>query len=201
MDKRKQLIATITSNIYQREKLVDKIQFLIPQEYDELDLSEFTAILKYVDQGNVSHAEILQKDEDLYKDRLRYTLPIDTSLTQFSGDITIRLTFSKTDLENKKQYVLHTGEYVFTVLPMSDYYTFDPDTSLEFVDQLVGNLEAKIEATEKIAEIYDMKKADNITYEESKLQLTSNGQKIGDAITIVGGDTPGGDTEFEVVEF
>ena len=49
------------------------------------------------------------------------------------------------------------------------------------------NLEAKIQATEKIAETYDKEKADNITYEDSKIQLTSNGEKIGDSITIVSG--------------
>ena len=42
------------------------------------------------------------------------------------------------------------------------------------------NLEAKIQATEKIAETYDKEKADNITYEDSKIQLTSNGEKIGE---------------------
>ena len=85
--------------------------------------------------------------------------------------------------------------------PLKDYYAFSADESLEIVDQIVGRLDAKIVVVEKIAETYVMNKADNITYEESKLQLTSNGKKIGDAITIIGGDTPGGDSEFEIVEF
>ena len=73
---------------------------------------------------------------------------------------------------------------------------------MEFVDQLVGSLTSKIEATEKLAEAYDKNKADNITYEGNKIQLTSNGLKIGDSITIIGGDDPViTDNELEVVEF
>ena len=198
MGNNKELITTETTVLYQREKLVDKIQFLIPQKYNEMSLGDFTAILKYTDQANVPHAEILQKDAELYKDRLRYTFPIDTSLTRFAGDIPIRITFSKIDMETQTQYVLHTSEIIITVSPMSDYYTFDPDTSLEFVDQLIGNLEAKIAATDKIAEVYDKTKADNITYENDKLQLTSNGEKIGNSISIIGSSEEDG---LDVVEF
>ena len=201
MDDNKQLITTVKNTLYQRENLVDKIQILIPQFYHDTDLSDYTTVLKYVDQANVPHAETLSKDPDIYKEHIRFYLPVDTELTKYSGDIIIRITLTKIDMNTKTQYVLHTGETTITISPLKDYYSFVPDESLEFVDQLIGNLEAKIEATEKIAEIYDTKKADNITYEDSRLQLTSNGQRIGDAITIVGDDTPGGDTEFEVVEF
>lgn len=51
----------------------------------------------------------------------------------------------------------------------------------------IGAVQAKIEALEKMAETYDKEKADNIVYEDNKLQLTSNGEKIGDAATIATG--------------
>lgn len=202
MSEDKQLITTIKTTLYQRENLVDKIQFLFPEQYLDLNLGECTAVLKYIDQRNVPHAETLVKSDDLYKGRLRYVLPIDTELTQDTGDISFRITFTKVDLSTRTQYVMHTGEATITIAPLKDYYTFIPDESLEFVDQLVGNLEAKIEATAKIAEIYDQKKADNITYEDNKIQLTSNGEKIGNSITLSGGDNPSIiDTELDLVEF
>lgn len=203
MQKDKSLLATVTTTLYQHENLVDKVFFLFPQNYNGLELSECTAVIKYLDQGNVPHTEVLQKSEELYKDHLQYFLPIDSSLTKFAGDVKVRITFSKTDVAENKQYVLNTGEITISIAPLSDYYAFVPDESLEIVDQLIGKLDAKIAATEAIAEIYDKKKADNITYDENKLQLTSNGEKIGNAITIVGGDSPspGDSNEFEVVEF
>lgn len=199
MDKHKQLVKTVETKLYQREKLTEKLQFLFPKIYNDIDLSEFTIILKFIDQQGISHAEILSPDDDLYKGKIRCTMPIDSDLTKFSGDISIRITFEKIDVENQTQYVLHTGETTITISPLKDYYCFVPDKSLEFVDQLVGNLEAKIEATEKIADIYDKSKADNISYSNNNLQLTANGEKIGDSITL--SDETAIAENFNVVEF
>ena len=199
MDKYKQLNATIKTILYQRENLTEKVQFLIPEYYNEIDLKEYTAILKYLDQSNTSHAEILEKDDTLYKGKIRYILPINSELSKFSGDIAIRITFTKIDMGTQTQYVLHTGETSITISPLKDYYTFVPNESLEFVDQLVGNLEAKLEATERIAEIYDNEKADNITYENNDIRLTSNGKKIGNSITISDGSIVA--DGFNVIEF
>ena len=85
----KSLVTTVKTTLYQREKLADKIQFLFPQNYGDLKLSEFTATLKYLDYGNEAHAETLIPDEELYKDMIRFVLPIDTDLNRFAGDITI----------------------------------------------------------------------------------------------------------------
>lgn len=203
MDKYKQLVTTVQQTIYQRDNLVDELQFLFPQFYNSFDLSEFNVVLKYVDQANTPHVELLQRHSELYKDKLKYTLPINTKLTRFAGDIEIRITFTRVDIETKKQYVLNTGSTVITVYPLKDYYAFTPDESLDFVDQLVGSLNAKIDAVNKIAETYDKEKADNLTYNDNKLQLTSNGEKIGDAVEIVsgGGETPAPSDDFDVIEF
>ena len=205
MNDDKSLTATVVTTLYQREKLADKIQILIPPNYGELDLSEFTATLKYVDQANVPHAEILKKDAELYKEHIRYILPVDTELTQYAGDITIRLTFTKTDMEARKVFVVHTGELVIKISPLKDYYSFVPDESLEFVDQIVSDLQNKISALDKIADIYDKTKADNIQIKNGKtLQLLSNHTPIGDEVTVFsegsGGDT-GCDGSFDIVEF
>lgn len=98
IDKYKQLNATIKTILYQRENLTEKVQFLIPEYYNEIDLKEYTAILKYLDQSNTSHAEILEKDDTLYKGKIRYILPINSELSKFSGDIAIRITFTKIDM-------------------------------------------------------------------------------------------------------
>lgn len=205
MNDDKSLTATVVTTLYQREKLADKIQILIPQKYGDLNLIEFTALLKYVDQANVPHAEILKKDAELYKEHIRYVLPVDTELTQYAGDITIRLTFTKTDMEARKVFVVHTGELVIKISPLKDYYSFVPDESLEFVDQIVSDLQNKISALDKIADIYDKTKADNIQIKNGKtLQLLSNHTPIGDEVTVFsegsGGDT-GCDGSFDIVEF
>lgn len=206
MNDDKSLTATVVTTLYQREKLADKIQILIHPKYGELDLSEFTATLKYVDQANVPHVETLHKDKDLYKEHIRYVLPVDTNLTQYAGDIIIRITLQKNDMDVRKTYVVHTGELLIKINPLKDYYNFVPDESLEFVDQIVSNLQNKIEALDKVADAYDKTKADNIKIENgNEIQLISNKVPIGDKITVTNGGgsgvETGGNCNFEIVEF
>lgn len=186
MNSDKSLTTTVKTTLYQREKLVDKIQFLFPQKYEDLDLSDFTVLLKYVDQGNEPHVEELVKDDELYKDRLRFVLPIDTDLTRFSGDITIRITLSKVDMEEQKQYLLHTGEAVITISPMKDYFGFVSDSCLEVIDRKMAELDVKMEALDKMSETYSEEKADNIVLDEetNELYLESNGKAIGQKISL-----------------
>ena len=204
MNDDKSLTATVVTTLYQREKLADKIQILIPQKYGELNLNEFSAVLKYIDQANVPHVEILQKDKDLYKEHIRYVLPVDTNLTQYAGDVSIRITFQKNDMKIMKTYIVHTGELIIKINPLKDYYSFIPDESLEFVDQIVSNLQNKIEALDKVADTYDKTKADNIQIKNgNKIQLLSNEAPIGDVITVATGGSGGTENvgSFEIVEF
>lgn len=187
MQSDKSLICTVKTVLYQRDKLVDKLQILIPQMYEDIDLSDFTTVLKYVDQGNEAHSEILTKDEELYKESyLRYTLPVDTDLTRFAGDIKICLTLNKVDMDEMKEYSLNTGETTITISPLSDYYNFVSDESLSVIDQKVNELNVKLEAIDKMATTYNEEKADNIKLdkETSELYLTANDKQIGDKISI-----------------
>lgn len=95
MDKYKNLNTTVKTSIFQQESMVDKIQFLIPPLYDGNELKDYTVTLKYVDPNGNFHAESLVLDEELYKDYLRYELPVTTKLTQVSGTISLRLTLIK----------------------------------------------------------------------------------------------------------
>lgn len=179
MNTDKSLNVSVKTTIYQREKLVDKFRFLIPPTYDSVDLSDFTVILKYLDQGNEAHSEVLVKEDELYKEHLSYILPVDTNLTRFAGDITLHLTISKVDMEEKKQYSLETGEVTITISPLSDYYHFVSDSFLDAVSQKISELDVRLEAMDKIAETYDQSKADDLSYENNTLQLLANGKKIG----------------------
>lgn len=198
MNESKDLIARHMPTVYQRESLVDKLCFVFPEEYHDISFADATAILKYTDVANVPHAEVLAT-EPLYENKLSYVLPIDTKITKFAGDIVFNITLTKVDLENKKQYVLHTNDKTLKVLPKRNIYNFVPDESLEFVDQIVGDLSAKIQAIEKLADEFDKTKADDLSYNNNKLQLTANGQPIGSSIDIVG--SSGEESSFEIVEF
>lgn len=95
MDKYKNLNTTVRTTIYQQESMVDKIQFLIPPVYNGNELKDYIVTLKYVDPNGNFHGEPLTLDAEMYKDYLRYELPVTTKLTQVAGNITLRLTLIK----------------------------------------------------------------------------------------------------------
>lgn len=199
MNEDKDLIARHMPTIYQRESLVDKLCFVFPTDYHDVSFDSAIAILKYTDVANIPHAITLKQD-NLYDGKLCYVLPVDTSITKLAGDIIFSITLTKVDLEKQKQYVLHTNDTTLKVLPKRNIYNFIPDESLEFIDQIVGDLSAKIQAVEKLADEFDKTKADDLSYNNNKLQLTANGQPIGSSVDIVGGSS-GEESSFEIVEF
>ena len=200
----KSLQVTVRTKIYQRENLVDKFRFLVPSTYGDLDLADFTVVLKYLDQGNEAHAEILAKENEMYKDNYySYILPVDTDLTRFAGDITIHLTMSKVDMEEMKEYSLEIGETTITISPLSDYYSFLSNKSFDAITQKINELNVKMEGLNKMANAYDQAKADNIKLDNdtSELYLTANGKAIGDKIALNDlGDAIADDTEDGLIK-
>ena len=198
LNKDKSLLATERIKIYQREKLVDKVQFILPQSYEEIDLTNknVSIILKYVDQEGNAQSEFLVKDDELYKDNyVRCELPIDTNITKFSGNITLHLTIIYLDVENQINQVMHSSETILTISPLKDMYVNINDKSLEILDQKIIELQASIEAANILNESIDKNKADDLSYEDNTLQLMSNGKKIGTPQTL---DQL---NEFDIVNF
>lgn len=126
MDDHKNLVQTVRTKLCQHDKLADRIQFLVPNAYDEIDLTTFTVVLKYVDQGNVPHSEMLLSDgaADI-DDYTRYIMPVTTELTRFEGDIEIRLTLTKNDYEAGSQYVLNSKTTILHIYPVFENFNID----------------------------------------------------------------------------
>lgn len=93
MDKNKNLNTTVRTTLFQKESMMDKIQFLIPPTYNDIEIGNYTAILKYLDPNGNFHYERLEPDETLYKNYLRYTVDVKSSLTQVAGKVVARMSF------------------------------------------------------------------------------------------------------------
>ena len=141
MDKYKNLNTTVRTVIFQQESMIDKIQFLIPPMYDGTELKDYTVTLKYVDPNGNFHSEVLTLDEDMYKDYLRYELPVTTKLTQVAGSLNIRLTLVKfeTGVEPiiKSEHVVEGTTMVVTEEQEGDTPIDDPTTMI--IDKLETN--------------------------------------------------------------
>lgn len=185
-----ELITSVKERIMQRSKLVDSLHILVDPTYKSLDMSGFTVMLEYVlPVSREYHSEILVKSDSLYKEKLEYKLPFDTCLTKEAGDIEVQLTFVKVSMDadgNNTQQVRKTSTTTIKILPISAWSDIVADSALGAIDQRLIQAEAMINAIGDMAEQLDNIKADNIIYNEegNYIQLTANGDPIGDKITL-----------------
>ena len=200
------LTASVTERIMERSKMVDNMHFLADQIYKDVNMSDFTVMLEYVLPISKKYkTEFLKTSENLYKNKLEYLLPFDTNLTSEAGDIEIQLTFTKVEMNSEgktTQYVRKVGPGIVHIIPISKWSDIIPDEALSTLDQRIIALEALNKAMTDRFNINLDNKADNLMYDdEHRIQLTSNGKPIGNAIKITTESVEVEDGSLRVVQF
>ena len=200
------LTASVTERIMERSKMVDNMHFLADQIYKDVNMSDFTVMLEYVLPISKKYkTEFLKKSENLYKNKLEYLLPFDTNLTSEAGDIEIQLTFTKVEMNSEgktTQYVRKVGPGIVHIIPISKWSDIIPDEALSTLDQRIIALEALNKAMTDRFNINLDNKADNLMYDdEHRIQLTSNGKPIGNAIKITTESVEVEDGSLRVFQF
>jgi hypothetical protein len=174
----------------QRSKLVDSLHFLVDPEYKGISMSDFTCTMEYIlPISREYRTENLVKSENLYKDKLEYTLPFDTCLTKEHGKIEVQLTFTKVDLNpdgKSVQYVRKTSPTTITIVPISAWSDVVADNALSALDQRLLQVDAMLNAVNEMNMYLDENKADNLVYNEDEetLQLSANGVGIGNKVSV-----------------
>ena len=186
-----ELVISVKERIMQRSKLVDSLHFLVNPIYKGHNMAEFTVMMEYLLPVSREYkSEILVMSDELYKEKLEYKLPFDTCLTKEAGNIEVQLTFIKVSLDadgNSKQQVRKTTPAVITITPISAWSDIIADSALNAIDQRLIQTEIMLNAMNDMSQYLYENKADNIMYntEENYVQLTANGEPIGDRITWV----------------
>ena len=177
--------------IMQREKLFNDLWFLVPQYYNGYDMSQCTVTMRYLlPISKIFRTETLKLSNEKYKDEfLKYVLPIDTCLTKEFGEITLNLTFTMLDVDDNGkiiQRVRKTDDHLLKITPIPDWDSVIPDEALSALDERIIKLDAQMKALDERNKVIADTKADNIKYntDTNELQLTSNGNAIGDKVTI-----------------
>lgn len=184
------LMTTKRERIMQRSKLVDELQFLVPQFYKEQDMSEYTVQLEYILPCSKKYCtEILELSDEKYEDHLKYTLPFDTKLTSEAGEIEIQLTFVKAELnEDGKgiQRVRKTSATRINIIPISAWSDIIPDSALSAIDERLIKLDAQMRGLNDYMDVLDNNQVDNLVYDDESdtLQLTAKGIGVGDKVSV-----------------
>lgn len=199
------LTCSVEERIMERSKMVDNLHFLADTTYKGVDMSDYTVLLEYLLPVSKRYkTEILTKSDELYKNKLEYVLPFDTNLTNEPGDVQIQLTFSNITMDpdgKTTQHVRKVGPGVVHIVPISAWSDVVPDATLTAVDQRILALEALAKTLQERNQAIFDSKADNLSYDDHKLQLTSGGKKIGNAIKITTESVETEDGTMRVVPF
>lgn len=189
------LYGSCKTKIMQREKLVNKLCFLAKQYYNGYDMSQCTVTMRYLlPISKIFKTETLELSNERYKeDYLKYVLPVDSCLTEEFGNIELNLTFTMLDVDDKGrtvQRVRKTDNHLLKITPIPDWDSVVPDEALAALDQRIIKLDAIQKSIKEQNQVIANAKADNIKYNTNtnELQLTSNGNAIGDKVKINAGD-------------
>ena len=183
------LSAPKKQRIIQRSKLVDTLYFLTKPTYNGHDMSNATVLLEYLKPTSRRYkTEILVLSNEMYEDHLKYLLPVDTELTDEAGSLQLQLSFIYVDIDADGKVIQRVRKTApalkVEIVPISAWSDIVPDDALSAIDQRIIKVDAQIKALDDMGSILNDTKADNIIYEDNKLQLVANGQKIGDSIKI-----------------
>lgn len=194
---------TPKERIMQKSKLVDELHFIVDAMYKGTDMSTFTMVMEYkLPVSNEYKTQILEQSPELYEGMLEYKIPIDTDITKYPGNVEIQITMSKLESDARGKVLQRVRKVQPTILkiyPIAAWSDMIPDADLTALDQRILKQDAQIKELNELADKLNMTKADNLSYSENMLQLTSNGEKIGSAVSITSSGSSTGD--FEIVEF
>ena len=163
MDENKNLITTVKKTIMQKENFVDKIQFLLPKEYEGMGLSGFVVNLWYVDPNQNSHNRTLAVEEELYKDFLRCEFNIDRDFVSVAGNVKVWLVLVNPNPDDNDEIsMLRTNSTYITISKPNEYVDFADYEKMQAMEEILKlntkdilNIEATIPTDLKIDEDTD----------------------------------------------
>ena len=177
--------------IMHRSNCVDTLTFIVNPIYKGIDMTDATVMLEYLLPISKKYkTEYLTLSEERYKDCfLQYKLPFTTKFTSEHGDVEVKLTFIKVELDengNSIQRVRKTSSTTIKITPISAWSDIIPDDALHSLDQRIIAQTAQINALNELANALDSNKVDNLVYNEKSdsLQLMAGNKVVGNKVSV-----------------
>lgn len=184
------LYGSCKTKIMQKEKLFNKLWFLVPPHYNGYDMSQCTVTMRYLlPISREFVTETLTLSDEKYEEYLKYVLPVDTNLTKEHGNIELNLTFTMLDVDdngNIIQRVRKTDNHLLNITPIPNWDSVIPDSSLSALDQRILKQDAQIRALADLAYLLNDNQVDNLVYDskEDVLHLSANGVRVGNKVSV-----------------
>lgn len=171
MNEDKSLIVTVETTIYRGETRADLITFLVPSQYEGINLADCSMTLRYLLPDGTGKMEPLAALPEKYKTYLQFSTIVNTRLTSQVGSITVWLTA----IDDINGTVLKTGECIVRISDSIDMDDHLPQEDIDQIDMLISRVSS-----------LERSKADNLVFhqEDHTIQLTSGGVPVGNRIAI-----------------
>ena len=143
------MIVTVPERIMQHSKNIHTITIFVPQMYEGYDMSEFAAYIEIVPPNQKYRSIHLDANEVSRKEGfLQFDFEVTSDLTLFSGNISMEMTFVKTDEDTYKTYIRHTTSCSLFVTPIEKWSELIIDDALTDLDQRIALIEQGINGKE-----------------------------------------------------
>lgn len=176
------LLITVKEPIYRGDNLNQKITYLLPKQVGEIDMLSATPYLTYIRADGVADIVSLERKDELYKDsHYQYVLPVTCRLSKFPGEVCSWLQIFSGTPSNPT--IAKSGECLLQIQDSKniDDYICDHQLSAIYALQKQGG---EINEDMEALRVEVDKKGDDLIYDAEKqtLQLSSNGNPVGDVI-------------------
>lgn len=186
------LTQSIRERIMHRESNVHTFRFLVEPIWVDngvsTNMKNYTCMLEYRTPISNTYTPVpLTPSEELYKEKLEYTLAIDTNLTAEVGDLEIKFIFTWLEMDADGNFISHSRKTDTTVVPIiktdqwSDYV---PDAKMDNIVQMLLMQQAQAQQLQEFANYLHMTKADTLSYnkETNELSIGTASQKLDSVI-------------------
>lgn len=187
------MVASVVEVITQNSNLAHTLRILAPTEYCGYDVRGFIAVLEYKtpESGSVG-TETLAASAEEYKGYVEYLVPVKKVMTAEAGELLISVTFMqnvKTEDGGQADPVVLKTQASEILVAETDGWAGDlPEDTLNALDEKMLELQGMQGELKDMQDHLNNNKADGLIYEEHELQLTANGNPIGDSVTVTGGE-------------
>lgn len=190
------LVTTVWEPIYRGDHLNQKITYLIPRQVGDIDMLTAVVYLNFIRADGEPDVVMLDRQDELYKDvYFQYTLPVTCKLSRYAGEVVTWMQIYSGPASAPT--IAKSGENVLQVMESKDMDCYIGDwrgdkmlTALyQMKRQADDEFERVDETFAQVNEDIEMliaTKADNIVFdsESSTIQLTADGEPIGDKIYV-----------------
>ena len=180
VDNNNYMQTSVYKPILQCSNLTEYIKILVPEIYFKYDMLDFMAKLEYKtpETGRIGSIE-LNDPAILENGYIQFVFAVDIDMTEEAGILKVLLVFTKENEQGGESLVRNVGPADVYVKPIEKW-----EEDSDSVDKKLAEMQNMIDDIKETQDRMDKEKADNISYTDDMLQLTSNDSLIGDAVKI-----------------